>query len=203
MRVAVIDAGTGNVRSMLDALDSLGVDGERVDRDTEIARYDRVVLPGVGSFAEVRRRLSFSGLDGFLDGFRASGRPLLGVCLGMQLMARSSSEGGVTSGLGWIDAPVEALSVTHAPPRVPHMGWNSISIAADHPVLQGINEGDDVYFVHSYHVDAIARVIATCDHGGPFVAAIGFENIVAVQFHPEKSQEVGLTFLDNFLRWKP
>lgn len=203
MRVAVVDVGTGNVRSMLNALDSLGVDCDRVDRDTEIAPYDRVVLPGVGSFAEVRRRLSRTGLDGFLDGFRTSGRPVLGVCLGMQLMARSSTEGGVTSGLGWIDAPVEALSMTHSPPRVPHMGWNSISLTADHPVFRGINEGDDVYFVHSYHVGATSQTIATCDHGGPFVAAIGFENVVAVQFHPEKSQEVGLTFLDNYLQWKP
>jgi glutamine amidotransferase len=199
----VIDTGRGNLLSVRNALEYLGEKPE-VCVDPEMLRSaERVVLPGVGAFPEAMQELERRGFPPVLDEVRRAGVPILGICLGMQLLATRSFELGETRGLGWIDADVVRLEPGNL--RVPHVGWNDTTIAADSPIFAGLPPGPEFYFVHSYHLRCAdpSQVDATCDYGGPVTAAVRVGNVAAVQFHPEKSQDHGLAVLENFLRWEP
>jgi glutamine amidotransferase len=169
---------------------------------------DRVVLPGVGAFADCRAGLA--ARDGLFEAIEErvlrQGRPFLGICVGQQMMASWGREHGRdTAGFGWIPGEVVRIEPSDPGLKVPHMGWNSLDILAEHPVLEGIGTGAHAYFVHSYHLvpeDAGQR-FATVDHGGPVTAVVGRDNLVGTQFHPEKSQETGLRLIANFLAWRP
>jgi len=219
--VALIDYGSGNLRSAEKALQRAAAEAGLAcqvlvtDRPEQVLLADRVVLPGVGAFADCRAGLlARSGLaEALAESAILRGRPFLGICVGMQLLATRGLEHGTHEGLGWIPGEVVALTPV-APPetapggpalKIPHMGWNEIQPRAEHPLLAGIAAGSHVYFVHSYHFRAQrpAHVLATADHGGPFAAMIGRDNLAGTQFHPEKSQGPGLRLLANFLTWRP
>lgn len=218
MKLSLIDYGSGNLRSAAKAIqraaDENGIALDlAVTADTKtVAAADAIVLPGVGAFADCYRGLS--SLPGMIETLNEQvikgGKPFLGICVGMQLMATVGREHGEHKGLGWIDGAVEMLKpvVTSgdAALKVPHMGWNQLRLLqSQHPVFAGIKTGDHAYFVHSYHLCPTdpAVVLAVADYGGPVVAAIGRDNLVGTQFHPEKSQATGLRLLANFLRWRP
>jgi glutamine amidotransferase len=204
--IAVVDYGMGNLRSLANALDSLGADVEVVSGAEGLGRADRIVLPGVGAFGDAMRSLRERGLDEALaHEVVAGGKPVLGICLGMQLMASASAEHGSHRGLGWIDA-----EVTRLPPgpglKIPHVGWNSVRFDRSDWLFAGIRESEsNFYFVHSFHVRCTnpADVVAVADHGIPLTAAIRRGRLVATQFHPEKSQDNGVRLLRNWLDWDP
>lgn len=214
MLVSIIDYGSGNLRSVAKAferaLGEAGLDAHVVvtgDPDT-VRRADRVVLPGVGAFADCKRGLeSLPGMGEALDErVIRGGRPLLGICVGMQLMASWGREHGDHAGLDWIAGEVVALKPADAALKVPHMGWNELDFTPGvHPLLAGLTPGQHAYFVHSYRFAATRadQVLATVEYGGPLTAAIGRDNLVGTQFHPEKSQATGLAVITNFLRWRP
>jgi glutamine amidotransferase len=214
--VAVIDYGSGNLRSAAKALERAAADAGNGARVTVSAAADaldaagHIVLPGVGAFADCMAGLG--ALPGMIEALAENvirrGKPFLGICVGMQLMARRGIEHGIHDGLGWIDGEVGRIAPADPALKVPHMGWNQLELAnggATHPLLAGIPSGAHAYFVHSYAMscarpaDALARV----DYGGPINAVVGRDNLVGTQFHPEKSQAVGLRILGNFLRWRP
>ena len=202
MTLALIDYGAGNLHSVHNALKAAGGDAT-ITADAElVARADRIVLPGVGAFAACMAGLT--AIPGMVEALRArvleEGIPFLGVCVGMQLLADEGHEHGVTPGLGWIPGKVIALTPTDPTARVPHMGWNDVVPTAPHALV----EPGEAYFLHSYHFNAAdpTQVIATTDHGGPVVAAVGRDNILGVQFHPEKSQRYGIALLERFLAWR-
>jgi imidazole glycerol-phosphate synthase subunit HisH len=210
-RVALIDYGSGNLRSAEKALARAASEhatGHEIvvtsDPDV-VAGAERIVLPGVGAFADCMRGLSSVG--GMVEALNRTvienGKPFLGICVGMQLMARVGREFGDTPGLGWIDGEVVRLAPGDATLKIPHMGWNELRIVQAHPVLDGIEEGTHAYFVHSFELRAREDVLATTDYGAAVTAMIGRNNLVGTQFHPEKSQAVGLQLLANFLAWKP
>jgi len=210
-RVALIDYGSGNLRSAEKALARAAADhatGHEIvvtsDPDV-VAKAERIVLPGVGAFADCMRGLS--AVDGMVDALDQSviksAKPFLGICVGMQLMACVGREFGDTSGLSWIDGEVVRLAPSDVELKIPHMGWNELHIATPHPVLNGIDEGAHAYFVHSFELRARDHVLATTDYGGAVTAIVGRDNLVGTQFHPEKSQAVGLQLLANFLVWRP
>jgi len=213
MNVAIVDYGSGNLRSAQKAFERANAEADlgftvTVTGDAEeIRRASHVVLPGVGAFADCMHGLeSLSGIrDALEDTVVRDQRPFLGICVGMQLMARVGREHGDHAGLGWIDGEVAALMPGDASLKVPHMGWNELVLSVAHPVFEGIADGAHAYFVHSYGfvcgnpASAIARV----DYGGEVTAAIGRDNLVGTQFHPEKSQATGLAVITNFLRWRP
>jgi imidazole glycerol-phosphate synthase subunit HisH len=212
--VAIIDYGSGNLRSAAKAFERAAVEFDVDDRirvtseAADIDRADRVVLPGVGAFADCRHGLD--ALPGMGEALHRTviegGRPFLGICVGMQLMARVGREHGEHPGLGWIDGDVAMLPAAGAGLKIPHMGWNDLILAqTEHPLLAGIASGAHAYFVHSYgfRPREPATVLATVDYGGPVVAVIGRDNLVGTQFHPEKSQATGLRLIANFLRWRP
>lgn len=212
MTVAVIDYGAGNLKSAAKALSFAAAEtGDKVviTADAEvIAKADRIVLPGVGAFAECKRGLE--ALDGGVAAMREAvlekGRPMLGICVGMQLLATVGVEYGEHAGLDWIKGRVVKLTPDDPSLKIPQMGWNDLRLRqAAHPIFSGLQTGAHGYFVHSYHfiADKAEDVLADVDYGGPVVAAIGHGNIVGTQFHPEKSQAVGLQILGNFLRWRP
>ncbi len=213
MRVALIDYGSGNLRSAAKAIERAALDnGLALTLDVTsdpglVAAADRVVLPGVGAFGDCYRGLA--ALDGMIDALNdtviAKGRPFLGICVGMQLMAERGLEHGEHKGLGWIPGSVQMLEPDNADLKIPHMGWNQLHLHRPHALLDGIAEGAHAYFVHSYHLRASdARyVLADVDYGGPVTAAVGRDNLFGTQFHPEKSQATGLRLLANFLRWQP
>ncbi len=216
MSVAIIDYGSGNLRSAEKAFEraarDVGYAGPvAVTADPEVvARADHVVLPGVGAFADCRRGLgAVSGmLDALHEAVTVGGRPFLGICVGQQLLASRGLEKETTEGLGWIAGDVTLLEPSDPALKVPHMGWNTIDLHADHPVFAGIPTGErglHAYFVHSYHLKAAdpAHVLATADYGGPVTAVVGRDTVVGTQFHPEKSQTLGLTLIGNFLKWRP
>ena len=213
MTTAIIDYGSGNLRSAAKAFERAAAEtglGEIIlvtSRPEEVALAERIVLPGVGAFADCRRGLAaVPGLEAALcEAVRARGRPFLGICVGMQLMADRGREFETVDGLGWV--PGEVIAIERADPslKIPHMGWNELSPRAAHPVLAGLPAGTHVYFVHSYHFRPAdsADLIAETDYGGPLAAAIGRDNLIGTQFHPEKSQMAGLLLIANFLRWRP
>lgn len=210
--VALIDYGSGNLRSAAKALERAAAGCHAsfqvlVTSDADAVRKaDRVVLPGVGAFADCKRGLS--EVPGMLDALdevvHGKGRPFLGICVGMQLMAERGREYGVTEGLGWIKGEVVKLEPADPTLKIPHMGWNELDIRRPHPVLAGLPDRAHAYFVHSYRfaVERPEDVIASADYGGPFAAVVGRDNLVGTQFHPEKSQETGLALVANFLTWR-
>jgi glutamine amidotransferase len=175
-----------------------------------VAAADRIVLPGVGAFADCKRGLdAVPGMREALEtAVRGNARPFLGICVGMQLMARRGLEFAVTDGLGWIDGEVRAIELKDPALKIPHMGWNTLDVRKTHALLDGIETGANglhAYFVHSFHLVAADRsvIVAETDYGGPVTALVGQDNIAGTQFHPEKSQTLGLKLLANFLHWKP
>ncbi|AWK86101.1 imidazole glycerol phosphate synthase subunit HisH [Azospirillum thermophilum] len=210
--VALIDYGSGNLRSAAKAIERAAGAAESsysvlVTSDADaVRRADRVVLPGVGAFADCKRGLS--EVPGMLEALEEvvhrRGRPFLGICVGMQLMAERGREYGVTEGLGWIKGEVCRLEPADPTLKIPHMGWNELQVSRPHPLLAGLPADAHAYFVHSYQFKAAdpADVIATADYGGPFAAVVGRDNLVGTQFHPEKSQATGLALIANFLTWR-
>lgn len=212
-KVALIDYGSGNLRSAEKALARAAQEGSTgheivvTDNPDVAAKAERIVLPGVGAFADCMRGLkSVPGMVAALDeALRKRGVPFLGICVGMQLLASVGREFGDHPGLGWIDGEVVIIEPSKPEIKVPHMGWNELTISRAHPVLDEIENGAHAYFVHSYKLVATDKsdVLATTDYDGEITAMIGRGNIVGTQFHPEKSQAVGLRLLQNFLKWKP
>jgi glutamine amidotransferase len=212
----IIDYGSGNLHSAAKAFERAAKDSGItqpivVSNDPDaVKRADRVVLPGVGAFADCRRGLDeVPGMIEALDEtVRRKGRPFFGICVGMQLMAERGLEYVTTKGLGWIRGDVKKIAPSDASLKIPHMGWNTLDEKRPHPLLEGIATGPNglhAYFVHSYHLDAADRadLIAQADYGGPVNAIVGRDNFVGTQFHPEKSQRMGLALIANFLKWKP
>ena len=205
-RVAVVDYGSGNLRSVAKALERSGLDARVTGEAAELEGCDAVVLPGVGAFADAVASLGERGLDEALRRAVESGRPYLGLCLGLQLLFEESDEHGTTAGLGLLPGRVERFPERGpggAPLRVPHIGWNTVRWAGSHPMLAGLPEQDVYYFVHSYRPVAKeeAHVVGVTEYGGPFAAAAARDNLFAVQFHPEKSQSSGKRLLDAFAAW--
>ncbi|TJZ92873.1 imidazole glycerol phosphate synthase subunit HisH [Paracoccus gahaiensis] len=209
MRVALIDYDSGNLHSAEKAFQLMGRDAGAeviVTSDPEVAaRADRIVLPGDGAFPACRTALG--EVDGMAEALREAvlGRaiPFMGICVGMQMLATTGHEYRETSGLDWIGGEIRPIAAPGL--KVPHMGWNDLVIDHAHPVLDGIVTGDHAYFVHSwqFQVTDPAHLLAHADYGGPVTAVVGRDNIVGTQFHPEKSQALGLRLIANFLRWTP
>ena len=208
MTFAIIDYGSGNLRSAAKAFERMGGDETiLVTSDAaEVAKAERIVLPGVGAFADCRRGLD--AVPGMTDLLRRlvleEGRPFLGICVGMQLMASLGEEHGGSAGLDWIKGRVAKITPADASLKIPHMGWNQLVNVADHPVLDGLHDGAYAYFVHSFHFlpEDPGQLLATVDYGGALSAVIGRDNMIGTQFHPEKSQETGLRLIENFLKWR-
>lgn len=213
MTTVVIDYGSGNLRSAAKAFEraarETGADGRVLvtNHADSLRGASRVVLPGVGAFADCRRGLA--AVPGMEDALRhvviEEGRPFLGICVGMQLLATRGREFETVDGLDWIKGEVLPLAPKDPGLKIPHMGWNELKIRRKHPVLAGIEDGAHAYFVHSYGFAPSdpADLIAEVDYAGPIAAVIGRDNIIGVQFHPEKSQATGLKLIANFLRWRP
>ncbi|AXV16924.1 imidazole glycerol phosphate synthase subunit HisH [Neorhizobium sp. SOG26] len=216
MRVAIIDYGSGNLRSATKAFEraarEAGIDAtiDLTDKADAVATADRIVLPGVGAYADCRAGLdAVPGMkEAIIDVVESKGRPFLGICVGMQLMSSRGLEKTTTEGFGWIKGDVVEMTPSDPSLKIPQIGWNTLDLAHPHPLFDGIPTGKDglhAYFVHSYHLAAENRqeVIATTDYGGAMTAFVGRDNMAGSQFHPEKSQTLGLALIANFLRWKP
>jgi imidazole glycerol-phosphate synthase subunit HisH len=200
--IGIVDYGMGNLASVENALDNLGYATLRCSGANQIDSCERIVLPGVGSYQAAMAALESGGWVDAIRDFAQSGRPLLGICLGMQLLFDCGEEHGSSPGLGLIPGEVVGLKPPF-PLKVPHVGWNSLEKATDHPLLEGVRSNVDVYFVHSYHCIPLEKsdVIADCNFGVYFVAAVARGNVAGMQFHPEKSQLSGLRMLGNFAEW--
>jgi glutamine amidotransferase len=216
MRVAIIDYGSGNLRSATKAFERAAHDAgiaaeiELTDRPERVAGADRIVLPGVGAYADCR-----AGLDGvpgmteaLVEQVERGGKPFLGICVGMQLMASRGLEKVVTPGFGWIPGDVTEMTPADPTLKIPQIGWNTIHVKHAHPLFEGIHTGEEglhAYFVHSYFLDADRPedVLAEVDYGGAVTAAVARDNMAGTQFHPEKSQALGLALIANFLKWRP
>ncbi len=213
MKLAIVDYGSGNLRSAEKAFlrasaeSGIGAEVRVSSRPEEIAAADRVVLPGVGAFADCRRGIL--AVPGLLDALEEAAirraRPFLGICVGMQLMAECGREFETVAGLGWIGGEVVAIAPSDPSLKIPHMGWNEIEPCREHPLLFGLPPASHVYFVHSYHLLPREErdLLALTDYGGPITAIVGRGNLAGTQFHPEKSQKIGLSFIGNFLSWRP
>lgn len=216
MRVAIIDYGSGNLRSAEKAFQraardaGLACDIAVTGEADAVRAADRVVLPGVGAFRDCKQGLD--AIPGMIEALEEAviegGKPFLGICVGMQLMATRGLEHGVSEGLAWIGGEVRPIEPSDPALKIPHMGWNSLEVRHAHPLLDGIATGETglhAYFVHSYafFADNPGHVIAETDYAGPVTAIIGRDNLVGTQFHPEKSQKLGLALIANFLRWTP
>ncbi len=216
MTVAVIDYGSGNLHSAAKALERAAREGGTnakilVTNDPDdVRRAERIVLPGVGAFADCKRGLdAVSGMVAALnEAVLKKGKPFFGICVGMQLLAERGLEHGISNGLGWLRGEVDRISPSDPSLRIPHMGWNTLRVKRKHTLFDGIDLGDrgqHAYFVHSYHFKPSdnADLVAEADYAGSITAMVARENIAGSQFHPEKSQKLGLALLANFLRWKP
>jgi glutamine amidotransferase len=216
LTVAIVDYGSGNLHSAAKAFERAARESGHdqpivVTSDPDqVARADRVVLPGVGAFADCRRGLDAIGgmVDALNARVRGQGRPFLGICVGMQLMAERGREYEVTQGLGWIPGEVDRIVPSDPGLKIPHMGWNTLNALKPHPLLADIAVGPQglhAYFVHSFHLKVAARsdLVAEADYGGALTAIVGRDTVVGTQFHPEKSQRLGLKLIANFLKWKP
>jgi glutamine amidotransferase len=214
--VAIVDYGSGNLHSAAKAFERAAAEADSSetilvtsDPDT-VRRAERIVLPGVGAFADCRRGLdAVPGMvDALTQAVRRDGRPFLGICVGMQLMATRGLEHETTPGLDWIGGDVAPIEPADPALKIPHMGWNTLEARRQHPLLEGVTTGATglhAYFVHSYALKAAdaADVVATTDYGGAVTAVVGRDNMAGTQFHPEKSQTLGLRLIANFLRWRP
>ena len=214
-RVVIIDYGSGNLHSAAKAFERAARESGCDARiavsaaPSDVSAADRIVLPGVGAFADCKAGLDrVPGMaEALEEGVRRKGRPFLGICVGMQLMATRGLEFGETPGLGWIAGDVVAIEPSDPGLKIPHMGWNTLSQLRPHPLLAGLPTGEGglhAYFVHSYHLAAADRasVVAETDYGGPVTALVARDNMAGTQFHPEKSQRLGLGLIANFLRWR-
>jgi imidazole glycerol-phosphate synthase subunit HisH len=214
--VAIVDYGSGNLHSAAKAFERAAHDagvGQPIvvtDDPQVVASADRVVLPGVGAFADCRRGLD--AVDGMVEALdeaiRHKGRPFFGICVGMQLLAERGREYEVTEGLGWIAGEVDRITPADPRLKIPHMGWNTLNIRRPHKLVEGLALGADgrhAYFVHSYEFKLAQRadLVADADYGGPVTAIVACDNMVGTQFHPEKSQRLGLALIANFLTWQP
>jgi len=216
MHVAIIDYGSGNLHSAAKAFERAAREaGSPLDikvtaEPDEVVAAERIVLPGVGAFADCKAGLA--SIPGMTEALEESvlemGKPFLGICVGLQLMAERGLEHGVTPGLGWVRGEVRAIEPSDPKLKIPHMGWNTLQLAHPHKLFDGIATGEDglhAYFVHSYHLVPANpdKLIATTDYGGAVTAFIARDNMAGSQFHPEKSQKLGLALIANFLKWKP
>ncbi len=204
--IGIVDYGMGNLLSVRHAVEAVGFEAEVCGESSRLREADRLILPGVGAFRDCMKSLRATGLaDTLHELVLQQGRPILGICLGMQAMARKSFEGGEFEGLGWFDAEVVRIRPEDPSLRVPQIGWNQVQLRNSSPLFARLPRDPDFYFVHSYHMQCVCPedVIATCGYGGDVTAAVGRGNILATQFHPEKSQEHGLRVLENFLSWNP
>ena len=208
MTLVIVDYGSGNLRSAAKGFEKFASESVFVTPDPDaVARADRIVLPGQGAFGDCR--LGLSALDGMVealsDAVLRRAVPFFGICVGMQLLATAGLEHGRQAGLGWISGLVKPLTLDDEALKIPHMGWNELTLRREHPVLSGVKNGDHVYFVHSYHfeTDQPDALIATSEYGGEQTAIVGRDNIFGTQFHPEKSQATGLRMIENFLGWRP
>jgi len=216
MHVAIIDYGSGNLHSAAKAFERAAREqGSELAikvtaRPEDVADADRIVLPGVGAFADCKRGLE--DVPGMIEALEAAvqqdGKPFLGICVGLQLMAERGLEHGVTPGLGWIKGEVRAIAPADPELKIPHMGWNTLRVGRAHALFEGVPTGDGglhAYFVHSYHLvpDEADDLVASTDYGGPITAFVARDNMAGTQFHPEKSQKLGLALIANFLKWKP
>jgi glutamine amidotransferase len=216
VNIAIVDYGSGNLHSAAKAFEHAAHDagiGEAivVTNDPEVvAAADRVVLPGVGTFADCRRGLD--AVDGMVaaleETVRHRGRPFFGICVGMQLLAERGREYETTEGLGWIAGEVDRITPADPQLKIPHMGWNTLNVTRPHKLVEGLTlgpQGLHAYFVHSYELKVARRadLVAEADYGGPLTAIVAHGNIAGTQFHPEKSQKLGLAVIANFLKWKP
>ena len=215
MHVAIIDYGSGNLHSAAKAFERAAREGgselaiKVTARPEDVADADRSVLPGVGAFADCKRGLEEvpGMIDALEEAVQERGKPFLGICVGLQLMAERGLEHGVTPGLGWIKGEVRAIAPSDPDLKVPHMGWNTLRVVRANPLLEGVPTGEGglhAYFVHSYHLvpEEKADLVASTDYGGPITAFVAKDNMAGTQFHPEKSQKLGLALIANFLRWK-
>ena len=216
MDVAIIDYGSGNLHSAAKAFERAARESGsplkvKVTSEPEDVRAaERIVLPGVGAFADCKRGLvAIPGMIEVLEeSVRRRGKPFLGICVGLQLMAERGLEHGVTPGLGWIEGEVRAIEPSDPSLKIPHMGWNTLKLAREHALFEGIPTGEaglNAYFVHSYHLVPTREdaLVATTDYAGPITAFVARDNVAGSQFHPEKSQTLGLALIANFLKWKP
>jgi imidazole glycerol-phosphate synthase subunit HisH len=216
MTVAIIDYGSGNLHSAQKAFERAAREGgmnravKVTSRPEDVLAAEHVVLPGVGAFADCRRGLdAVTGMaEALTEAVLRQGKPFLGICVGAQLLARRGLEYEVVEGLGWIPGDVAPIKPNDPALKIPHMGWNTLDVKRPHPVLDGIRTGRDglhAYFVHSFQIYAENpdEVVATADYGGPVTAIVARANIVGTQFHPEKSQTLGLALIANFLKWRP
>jgi glutamine amidotransferase len=211
MSCAIVDYASGNLHSAAKSFQRMAAEAGGgpvlVTADPEmVARADRIVLPGVGAFADCRAGLA--AIPGMIEAIErrvAEGAPFLGICVGMQLMATVGREHADTPGFGWIAGEVVRIAPADPALKIPHMGWNALDVLHPHPLLAGIASGDHAYFVHSYHLvpERPAELFATVDHGGSVTAVVARDNLAGTQFHPEKSQATGLRLIANFLRWRP
>ncbi|WP_417518986.1 imidazole glycerol phosphate synthase subunit HisH [Minwuia sp.] len=213
MSVVIVDYGSGNLRSAAKAFERQAATLDRPPaisvsgRPEDVVAAERLVLPGVGAFGDCRQGLkAVPGLwDAIVEFVEHEARPFFGICVGMQLMAQRGLEHGVHEGFGWIDGVIDRITPDDPALKIPHMGWNVLKTDTPHPVFQGLGDDPHAYFVHSYAfrgVDPSAQ-LAEVGYGGPVVAAVGRDNMIGTQFHPEKSQHVGLTLIRNFLSWSP
>jgi len=216
MDVAIIDYGSGNLHSAAKAFERAARESGsplkvKVTSEPEDVRAaERIVLPGVGAFADCKQGLvAIPGMiEALEESVRRRGKPFLGICVGLQLMAERGLEHGLTPGLGWIEGEVRAIEPSDAALKIPHMGWNTLNLAREHALFEGIPTGDrglNAYFVHSYHLVPTLQdaLVATTDYAGPITAFVAKDNVAGSQFHPEKSQKLGLALIANFLKWKP
>jgi imidazole glycerol-phosphate synthase subunit HisH len=216
MNVAIIDYGSGNLHSAAKAFERAASEAETGHRilvtadPQDVRRAERIVLPGVGAYADCWNGLN--AVDGMIEALeesvRRAGKPFLGICVGMQLLSERGHEYRVTEGLGWIKGEVRLIQPADENLKIPHMGWNTLNVAMDHPLLNGIPAGRDgwhAYFVHSYAVMNAERgeLVAETDYGGPVTAIVAQGNVAGTQFHPEKSQKLGIRLIANFLQWRP
>ena len=214
-KVVIVDYGAGNLHSAAKSFERAAREAETgheiivSSNHAEVAAAERIVLPGVGAFADCKAGLE--AVPGMIDALqkavREDGKPFLGICVGMQLMATRGLEHGRCDGLGWIDGEVDAIKPGDPALKIPHMGWNTLGVINDHPLLAGIETGESglhAYFVHSYHLAATDQscLVARTDYGGLVTAMVAKDNMVGTQFHPEKSQALGLRLIANFLRWR-
>jgi glutamine amidotransferase len=216
MHVAIIDYGSGNLHSAAKAFERAAREEASplavkvTSKPEEVRDAERIVLPGVGAFADCRNGLArIPGMiEALEESVRMRGKPFLGICVGLQLMAERGLEHGLTPGLGWIEGEVRPIAPSNASLKIPHMGWNTLALRRNHALLEGIPTGEgglNAYFVHSYHFvpERPDALVASTDYGGPITAFVAKDNLAGSQFHPEKSQKLGLAVIANFLKWKP
>lgn len=201
--LTIVDYNAGNLRSVKRACDKVGLESQLTQDPEVVLRASKIIFPGVGAAKSAMDTLHQTGLDAALQAAAHKGTPILGICVGAQIMLDRSEEGEVPA-LGLIPGVTRRFKLSDPALKIPHIGWNQVRVTQPHPLLEGLRESDEVYFVHSYYLDptSAANVYATTDYGGPFCCAIGRDNLFATQFHPEKSGPVGLALLERFSRWE-